>query len=336
MLEKGLVQVYTSANEDINYAPIGLALRAVGHNFKVLIACFIKHPWMEGEMIASRFLKPHLTIEHAFKENSPKLDAINNLFKQTRSAIIEREYDMVILNGINELCHKGIIPTEEVLQLIKKRPPNLELILSGKMADERIIELADLVTDMHISKRDDKSKDEHESGRAPVQVITGPGKGKTTYCLGKSLLMSLTGIKSVILQFIKSPRAYGEVMAIERLPFLDIKTMGEGFIFPSHGWIQQKHRDAAKKAWEEGLKEVFSLKYGLIVLDEINIATYYGLVHGERVREMTFLKPDNLHLILSGRGAHLEVMEGADSVIEMREIKHPYKRGITARKGIEY
>ncbi len=98
----------------------------------------------------------------------------------------------------------------------------------------------------------------------------------------------------------------------------------------------KKHLEAARQAWEECLREIFSLKYGLVVLDEINIATHYGLTHAERVREMLFLKPRKLHLILSGRNAHLEVKEGANSLIEMREIKHPYKKGIKARKGIEF
>ena len=74
----------------------------------------------------------------------------------------------------------------------------------------------------------------------------------------------------------------------------------------------------------------------MIVLDEINIATYYGLINAERVREVMFLKPEKLHLLLGGRNAHLEVREEATSVIEMREIKHPYRKGIKARKGIEF
>ena len=344
MLEQGLIQIYTSKDEDVNFAPLGLALRAVGHNLRVYMACFIQHEWMQGAMIASSLLKPNLVIEHAWDDPSSgddtsdqqKIAQIRSLFSKARSKILSKEYDMVILNGITRPCNDGIISAQDMLKLIEERPQGVELVISGSMADDSLIERADLVTEMHISKSDITLSDDTTLGSTQVEVVTGSGKGKTTYCLGKSLLMSCTGIRSIVLQFIKSPRAYGEVLAIERIPFLDIKTMGEGFLFPYHGGMERKHKTAAKRAWEECIREVFSLKYGMIVLDEINIATYYGLIHGERVREMIFLKPERLHLILSGRGAHLEVMEGAHRVIEMREIKHPFRKGIKARKGIEY
>jgi len=143
------------------------------------------------------------------------------------------------------------------------------------------------------------------------------------------------GIRSSVLQFIKSPQAYGEVIAAERFPNLEIKTMGEGFIFgPSKQ--SKKHLEAARRAWEASLREIFSLKDRLVILDEINIATHLGLVHPERVREMMFLKPKDLHLILSGRNAHPEMKEHASTVFEMREIKHPFHKGVQARRGIEY
>ena len=87
---------------------------------------------------------------------------------------------------------------------------------------------------------------------------------------------------------------------------------------------------------EHCLREIFSLKYGLVVLDEINTASHYGLVNPLRVKEMLFLKPRRVHLLLSGRYAHPAVIEAADTVLEMREIKHPYERGIKARRGIEF
>jgi cob(I)alamin adenosyltransferase len=84
------------------------------------------------------------------------------------------------------------------------------------------------------------------------------------------------------------------------------------------------------------LREIFSLTYRLIALDEINIATNLDLVHPNRVREMMFLKPRNLHLVLSGRNAHPEMIKHASAVFEMREIKHPFQKGIKARRGIEF
>jgi cob(I)alamin adenosyltransferase len=144
------------------------------------------------------------------------------------------------------------------------------------------------------------------------------------------------GIPSVIFQTIKSPKLYGEVRAIQKLPFLEIKSMGKGFLHKHSAGLEKKHIDAAKAAWALLLKKIFSLEYQLVVLDEINVATHYGLINFHRVREMLFMKPDNLHLLLSGRHAHPEVTEAATNVIEMREIKHPFRKGIKARKGIEF
>ena len=149
------------------------------------------------------------------------------------------------------------------------------------------------------------------------------------------MLFAAHRLPATILQFIKSPHAYGEVTAIERFRDLQIKSMGEGFIFGS-SQPSKKHIEAARHAWEACLREIFSLKFRLVVLDEINIATHLGLVHPERVREMMFLKPKNLQVILSGRNAHPEIMEHASTVFEMKEIKHPFHRGIPARKGIEF
>ena len=149
------------------------------------------------------------------------------------------------------------------------------------------------------------------------------------------MFFAANGIPSSILQFIKSPLAYGEVIACERFPHLEIRSMGEGFITGSER-PSKKHRDAARGAWEACLKEIFSLAYRVVVLDEINVATHFVLVHPDRVREMMFLKPRNLHLILSGRDAHSEMMNHASAVFEMKEIKHPFRKGIEARRGIEF
>jgi cob(I)alamin adenosyltransferase len=222
------------------------------------------------------------------------------------------------------------------MNLIKKKPAHVELVLTVMNAKDEIIEQADLVTEM-VEHKVEKGSWEVE-GRDPegcIGVVTGNGKGKTTYCLGRAMFFAANGILSSMLQFIKSPLAYGEVIACERFPNLEIKSMGEGFILgktrPS-----KRHREAARGAWEECLREIFSLRYRMIVLDEINIATHLDLVHPERVREMMFLKPRGLSILLSGRNAHPEVMDHASSVMEMKEIKHPFHRGVEARRGIEF
>ena len=202
---------------------------------------------------------------------------------------------------------------------------------------ESVIDKADLVTDLELhSISYDQKNGDGPGTQGSIEVVTGNGKGKTTYCLGKSMLYSSIGIRCAFLQFIKSPQPYGEVKAIQMFPNIDIKTMGEGFLGHHLHGHEKRHIEAARRAWEKCLREIFSLKYGMIVMDELNTATFHGLVNPDRVRELLFLKPQNLHLMLSGRNAHAEVMAAASTVIEMREVKHPYRKGIKARKGIEF
>ena len=345
MLSKGLIQVYTGNSEQTNFAPVGLSLRAAGHSLRTYMACFLPDVVTDRAKWIPDIMKPFLVIDHTKIERTPgegkwrsgEIGEINDILQRVRKVLQGGTYDIVVLHEINRIAAQGLIRQDEIMALLKEKPDHVELVFTGSGASENLIKRADLVTEMVCHRND--SRDDHDLGLDtihPSEVVTGNGKGKTTYCLGKALLASDPEARSIILQFIKSPKAYGEVKAIETLPCMEIKTMGEGFLNKESATSNKLHRRAAKKAWEECLREIFSLKYGVVVLDEINIATYYGLINAERVREMLFLKPEKVHLILSGRNAHLEVKEGATTVIEMREIKHPYKKGIKARKGIEF
>jgi len=344
MLEQGLVQVYTGKTGQINLSHIGLSLRATGQNLNTFIMGFVSHRFVDTEDRALSFLKPRVTVERlqlkhgTFDENlhSSDIEKIQGAIEHIQEIISSGAFDIIILEGINHLVDLGIIPVSTVINLIEKKPANVELVLTGGNAKAEIIEQADLVTEMVEHKKEEGSwKIDGSNQEGCIGVITGNGKGKTTYCLGRAMFFAANGIRSRILQFIKSPQAYGEVIAIKKFPNLEIKTMGEGFIFESsqHSKI---HLEAARRAWEASLKEIFSLKDRLVILDEINIATHLGLLSPESLREMMFLKPKDLHLILGGRNAHPEVEEHASAVFEMREIKHPFHKGIQARRGIEY
>jgi cob(I)alamin adenosyltransferase len=344
MLRQGLVQVYTGKTEHMNLAHIGLSLRATGQNLRTFLMGFVPHPFIGTEDKALSFLKPNVAVTRIpiaprpVSEGLPASDkdTIRSSFEHIQDIVFGGSYDIVILEEINQIVNEGIIPAGDILKLMKNRPAHVELILTGSNAEDVIIEEADLVTEMVAHKVEEGSWE--VEGRNPegcIGVVTGNGKGKTTYCLGRAMFFAANGIPSSVLQFIKSPLAYGEVIACERFPHLEIKSMGEGFIFGSER-PSKKHRDAARGAWEACLKEIFSLTYRLVVLDEINIATNLDLVHLDRVREMMFLKPRNLHIILSGRSAHPEMMNHASAAFEMKEIKHPFRKGIEARRGIEF
>lgn len=344
MLKQGLVQVYTGKTEQRNLAHIGLSLRATGQNLRTYMMCFLPHPYIDTQKRALSFLKPYFVFGQLPITNIPSHGnlspedsaAINKSFKYIQDMIYKGQFDIFILEDINHVVDMGIIPVSSIMDLIKKKPANVELVLTGCNAKDEIIEEADLVTEMVEHKHEEAIwKIDGSNQEGCVGVVTGNGKGKTTFCLGRAMLFAANGIPSTVLQFIKSPQAYGEVIASQRFPYLEIKSMGEGFILgPSKP--SKIHKDAAREAWEECLREIFSLKHRLIVLDEINIATHFNLVHPDRVREMMFLKPKNLHVILSGRNAHTEMKEHASVVIEMREIKHPFNKGIPARRGIEF
>jgi len=344
MLTRGLVQVYTGKTRQMNLAHIGLTLRATGQNLRTFLMGFLPHRFVDTEDKALSFLKPNVVVRRIPVTTTPSVenlpdrdkDEIRSSFRHLQDIILGGSYDIVILEEINQIVSSGIIPPSNIMNLIKKKPAHVELVLTGRNAKDEIIEQADLVTEM-VEHKVEKGSWEVE-GRDPegcIGVVTGNGKGKTTYCLGRAMFFAANGIPSSMLQFIKSPLAYGEVIACERFPNLEIKSMGEGFILGSTK-PSKKHREAARGAWEACLREIFSLTYRLIVLDEINIATQFDLVHPDRVREMMFLKPKDLHIILSGRDAHSEMMEHASAVFEMKEIKHPFHRGIQARRGIEF
>lgn len=343
MLERGLVQVYTGDYGHFNFAPIGLCFRAAGQGLKSLITCFAPHELMKGASEAAALLEANLVIDHLTLPRDSRKPLTNNdeelrlKFQETEKAALSGDYDIVVLNDILALWDRGIIPLADILKVLEQKPPQVEVVLTGPLLPEELLARADLVTHMVIHEQTNQAEQERnirKQGR--IEVITGNGKGKTTYCLGKALLTSALGVRSIVLQFIKSPRLYGEVISAKKIPFLEIRSMGKGFLGSQSTAIEKKHQEAATKAWEKCLREIFSLQYGLVVLDEINTATFYGLVNTGSVSGMCSLKPQSLELLLSGRNAHAEVLAAASKIIEMKEIKHPFRDGIRAREGIEY
>lgn len=170
-----------------------------------------------------------------------------------------------------------------------------------------------------------------------IIVNTGNGKGKTTAALGMGLRAWGQGLKVLVLQFIKGNWKYGELQAAERMgaDFV-IRQMGEGFVRDTTEADQADHQEAAEKALQDARTEIVSGNWDMIILDEINYAIKFGLVSWEAVVELLAIKPPLLHLVLTGRDARQEIIDIADLVTEMKEIKHPYKKGIKAQKGIEF
>jgi cob(I)alamin adenosyltransferase len=155
-MKKGLVQVYTGNGKGKTTAALGLALRAVGHGMKVLVVQFMKGNVQYGELESAKKLSPNLTIKQVGREKfiskpnpDPKdLQLAQEGFSIAKNAIQNKEYDIVILDEINLAIDYGLIPVNDLLQIIDSKPDSVELILTGRNVNRQILQRADLVTEM--------------------------------------------------------------------------------------------------------------------------------------------------------------------------------------------
>ncbi len=178
---------------------------------------------------------------------------------------------------------------------------------------------------------------EANSRRGLILINTGPGKGKTTAALGTALRAVGCGMKVLMLQFIKGSWHYGELDAVEA--FGDnfvLKQMGRGFVKIGGAESDPEDIRLVEEAWAEAREAIQSGEWDLVILDEINYAISYKMLDPELVAETLRSKPEMVHVILTGRNAHPLLVELADTVTEMREVKHAYQKGILAQRGIEY
>jgi len=166
-----------------------------------------------------------------------------------------------------------------------------------------------------------------------VQVYTGNGKGKTTASLGLSLRAAGAGMRVYIAQFLKQG-LYSEIKALEGFSdLITVEQFGLGRFIK--GKPHEKDIEATKRGFEKVRMAVDSGKYDVIVLEEANLAVYFNLVSIQELLDIIDKKPDHLELVITGRNADPLLIDKADLVTEMQEIKHYYKKGVEARLGIE-
>lgn len=167
-----------------------------------------------------------------------------------------------------------------------------------------------------------------------VHVYTGMGKGKTTASLGLAFRAAGRGLNVLMIQFLKPPENYGEHLAADHFDNLTIIPMGLDHMV---GRVP-KAEDIriAKETLAEARDLIYSEKYDLVILDECNVAISWGLISSKDVIDILKERPANIEIVLTGRGAPKEIIDYADLVTEMRMVKHPFDKGVKARKGIEY
>ena len=171
-----------------------------------------------------------------------------------------------------------------------------------------------------------------------VIVYTGNGKGKTTAALGMALRAVGHDYKVCMIQFIKGSWHYGEMSSSKKLePEFELIAVGKGFV----GIIDDtsphsEHEKSAREALRISKEKILSKKFDIVILDEINYAIDLSLIELNQVLDLIKLKPSNVTLVLIGNHAKDEIIQSADLVTEMKEIKHPFKSGIKAKKGIDF
>ena len=169
-----------------------------------------------------------------------------------------------------------------------------------------------------------------------LMVHTGTGKGKSTAAFGLALRMIGRGRKVGVVQFIKGAWSTGEKIALESMApdMVEWHALGEGFTWET----QDKERDiaACRKAWETAVAMIANPEFGLVVLDELNIALRYDYLSLDEVLAGLDARPKDLHVVVTGRNAKAPLLEAADLVTEMTLVKHHFKAGVKTQEGIEY
>ena len=168
-----------------------------------------------------------------------------------------------------------------------------------------------------------------------IAVFTGNGKGKTTSSLGLAFRALGHGHKVCVIQFIKGSWKYGELESAKQFAeLLDFHVMGRGFTWKSDDL--EKDKAVARKAWDFAKQVIEENNYALVILDELTYLPHYKMIEEDEILTVLKNKPEQLHIVITGRNASEGLIGQADLVTEMVEVKHPYQEGVSAQKGFEY
>ncbi len=168
-----------------------------------------------------------------------------------------------------------------------------------------------------------------------VHVITGPGKGKTTAAFGLAMRAAGHGLRVCIVQFMKTGGSTGEVIAAEQLKKIRVAQFGSG-TFLGANKVSEEDRRSAKKALKHALGQATKGRCDLLILDEVNVAVFFGLITAKEVIDLLEARSDGIEVVLTGRNAPDEFVQYADYVSFIDTVKHPFEKGIVGRKGIEW
>ncbi len=173
--------------------------------------------------------------------------------------------------------------------------------------------------------------------RGLLIVFTGNGKGKTSAAMGVALRAVGQGFRVLMIQFIKGSWHYGELDSSALLGgAFEIRPMGRGFVKVGAEKPDPEDVRLVEGAWQAAVDAMNSGRYEMVIADEVNYAVNYGMLSIDKVVADLAARPEQVHVICTGRNAHPSLIEAADMVSEIKEIKHPFHKGILAQRGIDY
>ena len=358
----GQLHVYDGDGKGKSQAALGVVLRTIGlgicetRRTRVLLLRFLKGPGRSyAEDAAIEALQqgfPHL-IDQVRTGRAEYFgpDGITGFDRQearrgwdiARGALASALYSVVVLDEINPVLDLGLLDIDEVVQTLAKRPPGLEVIATGRGAPRRLVQQADLHSEMRAHRRDEATP----SAVDGIEIYTGEGKGKSTSALGKALQAIGKGISQdkshrvLILQWLKGGKGYTEDSAIaalrESYPHLvdHLRSGRDAIVW--RGQQQPIDYVEAERAWEVARAAIASGLYKTVILDELNPTVDLELLPVEPIVQTLLRKPVDTEVIITGRCKHPPAYFDLASVhSEMVCHKHYAERGVDLKRGVDY
>ncbi|MBC7823045.1 MAG: cob(I)yrinic acid a,c-diamide adenosyltransferase [Candidatus Parcubacteria bacterium] len=357
----GQIHVYDGAGKGKSQAALGVVLRSIGlgiHNFsqtRVLLLRFLKGPGRTyDEDAAIQALQrgfPHLIdqvrtgrAEHFGADEITKFDRqeAQRGWDVAKGAIASGLYSVVVMDELNPVLDLGLLPIDEVVSTLKRKPDHMEIIATGRGAPQGLIDIADLHSEMRPLYHPMAKQ-----GIAGIEIYAGSGKGKSTSALGKALQAIGKGIgqdkshRVLIMQWLKGGAGYTEDAAIAALrqiypSLVDHQRSGRDAIV-WRGQQQELDYVEAERAWEIARAAIASGLYKTIILDELNPTVDLELLPEEPIVQALLRKPRDTEIIITGRCKNpLAYFDLATVHSEMICHKHYAEKGIDLKRGVDY
>lgn len=355
----GQIHVYDGAGKGKSQAALGVVLRSIGLGInsdwetRVLLLRFLKGPGRtydeDAAIAALQQGFPHLIdqvrtgrAEYFGHNDITRFDTAEALrgWDVAKGAIASGLYSVIVLDELNPVLHLGLLSVDEVVQALKRKPQELEVIITGRGTPQAILDVADLHSEM---------KPHHHQGSQiqGIEIYTGAGKGKSTSALGKALQAIGRGISTdnshrvLIMQWLKGGTGYTEDAAIAALQqsypnLVDHQRCG-GDAIVWRGKQQEIDYVEAERGWEIARSAIASGLYKTIILDELNPTVDLELLDEKPIVEALLRKPRDTEVIITGRCLNQPAYFDLASVhSEMVCHKHYADRGVDLKRGVDF